>query len=97
MKDKNRTTSEEHRITDALDAMKAEAGDGFCLEKINLAELERRTGISRSKLRRLKKDGFEFKPHGSKGRKAEKTVLSGFTGALENLLRSGVSNSSVCL
>ena len=97
MKDINHTMSEEHLVTDALDAMKAEAGDSFCLEKVNLAELERRTGISRSKLRRLKKNGFEFKPHASKGRKAEKTVLSGFTGALDNLLRSGVSNSSVCL
>lgn len=97
MKDIKHTTSEEPLVTDALDAMKAEAGDSFCLEKVNLAELERRTGISRSKLRRLKRNGFEFKPHASKGRKAEKTVLSGFTGALDNLLRSGVSNSSVCL
>lgn len=31
-----------------------EAGDKFSLSKVNLAELERRTGISRAKLRRLK-------------------------------------------
>lgn len=40
-------------ITQALDEMKKEQGDTFDLKDINLAELERRTGISRAKLRRL--------------------------------------------
>ena len=37
-------------IAQAIEEMKAEQGDSFSLERINLAELERRTGISRGKL-----------------------------------------------
>ena len=37
-------------ITQALDEMKKEQGDTFDLKEINLAELERQTGISRAKL-----------------------------------------------
>ena len=40
-------------IAQAIEEMKAEQGDSFSLERINLAELERRTGVSRSRLRRL--------------------------------------------
>ena len=50
-------------ISQAIEEMKSEQGNNFSLEKINLAELERRTGISRAKLRRLKENGFVFKPH----------------------------------
>ena len=46
-------------IAQAIEEMKAEQGASFSLEQINLAELERRTGISRGKLRRLKKNGFQ--------------------------------------
>ena len=46
-------------ITQAIEEIKNEQGDNFDLQKINLAELSRRTNISRSKLRRLKKNGFE--------------------------------------
>lgn len=82
-------------ITQAIEEMKEEQGDSFSLEKINLAELERRTGISRARLRKLKKDNFQLVPHGSKGRKADYTVLSGFTSVMDNLLKLGVVNSSV--
>lgn len=44
----------ENIISQAIEEMKSEQGINFSLEKINLAELERRTGISRAKLRRLK-------------------------------------------
>ena len=47
-------------IAQAIEEMKAEWGDTFSLEQINLAELERRTGISRGKLRRLKKKAFRI-------------------------------------
>ena len=63
-------------ITQAIEEIKNEQGDSFDLQKINLAELSRRTNISRSKLRRLKKNGFKVKPHASTGRKAKETVLS---------------------
>lgn len=82
-------------ITQAIDAMKAAQGDSFSLEKINLAELERRTGVTRARLRKLKKDNFQLKPHGNKGRKAETTVLSGFTSVVDNMLMAGVDNSAV--
>ena len=52
-------------ITQAIDAMKVAQGDSFSLENINLAELERRTGITRAQLRKLKKDNFQPKPHGN--------------------------------
>lgn len=82
-------------ITQAIDAMKAAQGDSFSLEKINLAELERRTGVTRARLRKLKKDNFQLMPHGNKGRKAETTVLSGFTSVVDNMLMAGVDNSAV--
>lgn len=82
-------------ITQAIDAMKDEQGETFSLEDINLAELERRTGVTRSRLRKLKKDGFQFLPHGNKGRKADVTVLSGYTNVIDDLLKLGIENSSV--
>ena len=83
-------------IAQAIEEMKAEQGSRFQIDHLNLAELERRTGISRSRLRRLKKNGFRVQPHGHSGQKAETTVLSGYTGLLDELLKSGVKNSSVC-
>ena len=82
-------------IAQAIEEMKAEAGNIFQLEKINLAELERRTGISRAKLRRLKGNGFKNKPHGLSGRKAPVTLLSGYSSMLDAMLKSGLDNSSV--
>lgn len=84
-------------VAEAIAEMKAAQGDKFSLEKINLAELERRTNISRAKLRRMKEHGFVETQHASKGRKASSTVLSGYTGILDGLLKNGVTNSSVCL
>lgn len=77
-------------VAKAIEEMMAKQGEKFSLEKINLAELERRTGISRAKLRRMKKHDFEDTEHASKGRKASTTVLSGYTGILDNLLKDGV-------
>ena len=82
-------------IARALNEMKLEAGDSFDLEKVNLAELERRTKISRKKLRKIKEDGFVIKPHGLLGTQKANTVLSGFTDTIDSLLKRGVSNSSV--
>lgn len=66
----NKSNGLDDIISQAIEEMKLEQGNHFSLEKINLAELERRTGISRAKLRRLKKNGFTPKPHGLEGRKA---------------------------
>ena len=74
-------------IAQAIEEMKAEQGDGFSLDRINLAELERRSGVSRWKLRRLKPNGFQDLPRSSKGRKHAATKLSGYTGIIGSLLR----------
>jgi len=77
--------------------MKLEQGDSFDLHKVNLAELQRRTNISRARLRRYKESNFIIQPHARSGTKAQTTVLSGFTGILDDLLRKNVTNASVCL
>ena len=82
-------------IAQAIEEMKVEQGDGFSLDRINLAELERRSGVSRGKLRRLKRNGFQNLPRSSKGRKHAATKLSGYTGIIDSLLRQGTKNSSV--
>lgn len=83
-------------IAQAIEEMEAEAGRTLAIEELNLAELERRTGLSRSKLRTLKGNGFKEMPHGLKG-KSKSTVLKGYTSILDGLLSQGVTNSVVCL
>ena len=70
-------------IAQAIEEMKAEQGDGFSLDRINLAELERRSGVSQDLPRR------------SKGRKHAAAKPSGYTGIIDSLLRQGIKNSSV--
>ena len=93
MENKNNDLTE--IITQALNEMKMELGDSFDIDKVNLAELERRTGITRAKLRRIKSNGFIDKPHGLTGRKAEHTVLSGYTAVIDNLLSKSITNASL--
>ena len=81
-------------ITHALKEMEQEAGDRFDIQKINLADLGRRTGISRKRLRNIQKNGFVVKPHALRGTRKEKTVLSGFTGIIDAQLKKGVTNST---
>ena len=64
--------------------------------KMTAMHIQWTISISRSRLRRYKKDGFIVKPHGRTGRKAEVTVLTGYTGLLDDLLRKNVTNASVC-
>ena len=58
-------------ITQVIEEMKYEQGHKFDLNKINLAELERRTGMTRAQLRRLQKNGFQITSHAITGRKAD--------------------------
>ena len=76
-------------IAQAIEEMKSEQGNNFSLDRINLAELERRTGVSRAKLRRLKQNGFADTPHASQGRKRGQTILTGYTAILDDMLRRG--------
>ena len=41
--------------------MKAEQGEHFSLENVNLTEIKRRTGLSRGKQRKMKRDRFKRK------------------------------------
>ena len=84
-------------VAKTIEQIIAEQGDKFSLEKINLAELERRTVVSRARLRRMKKHSFEDTEHALKGRKVATTLLSSYTGILDSLLQSGAVNSAVCL
>lgn len=83
-------------IAQAIAQMEVEQGENFSLDHINLAELERRTGISRGKLRQLKKNGFQETVSTRAGKKHTVTKLTGYTGIIDNLLRQGIKNSSVC-
>ena len=82
-------------VSRALEDMKAELGEKFNLAKVNLADLKRRTGISRAKLRKMKRDGFKRKRHASAGKTAQTTVLSGFNGITDDCLRKNIANSEL--
>lgn len=82
-------------IDKAIEEMAREAGDSFEIDRLNLAEFSRRTGLSRSKARTLKEKGFVATPHGRCGMRAESTVISGFEGVVNALLMEGVTNSEV--
>ena len=81
-------------LTQNLNELKEEAGDNFNIDKVNLAELERRTGISRGRLRSLKANGFKVKPHGLSGRTSNNNVIQAYSGVIDDLLIKGVSNAS---
>ena len=84
-------------IAQVLEEMKTAAGSDFSLEKINLAELSRRTGITRQRLRTLQKNGFQPVEHGNSGQRLKFTVLDGYTAIIDNLLKLGVTNSTVAI
>lgn len=76
-------------ITQAIEELKSEQADRFDIKKINLAELERRTGLTRAQLRRLKKNNFKVTPHALTGRKADTTIISAYSGVIDDLLKKG--------
>ena len=79
----------------ALEEMAAEAGEGFDPQACNLADLCRRTGLTRSRARTIKGHGFRVLPHGNTGRKAGATVPAGHTGLVDDLPGRGVTSSRV--
>lgn len=84
-------------ITQAINELKQKEGDRFDPQNVNLAELERMTGIPRHQLRRMQQYGFEDLARHSGGNRKKYQVLQGFTDILDTLLKQGISNSSVCL
>ena len=97
MKGESKRDGLQRIIDEALEKMGHDRSDaGFDPMGVNLAEFCRTAGMSRSRARTLRKKGFRA-AHGRCGSKAETTVLSGFEGDLDDLLRRGVTNSTVCL
>ena len=83
-------------LAQALEQIKSREGENFSNEKVNLAELQRVTNITRAKLRRLKQNNFEQKPNGNKGKTSKTNVLSGYESVLNNFLKTNLINSQVC-
>ena len=82
-------------IAQAIAEMEEAYGEFSSLDQINLADLERRTGLSRSKLRRLKKNGFQETPC-TRPQVRKEHIIDGYSSVLDAMLRNGVSNSVVC-
>lgn len=82
-------------IDKALREMAEDAGHPIPEAEVNLAELGRRTNISRSRLRTIKANGFRVCPHGNSGRRAARTRMTGHEQVADGLLAKGVTNSSV--
>lgn len=81
-------------IAQARDKMKKEHGTDFSFSNVNLADLERMNGISRGKLRKIKKDSFVVKPHRNTGKIRYAIVVSGFSVVIDGFLSRGVKNSN---
>jgi transposase len=79
-------------VSQALQEMKEELGESFHIETVNLAALQRKTGISRSRLRRWKRNILSPEQNSRK----RKSILSDYTSILDHLLSSGISNTVIC-
>ena len=79
-------------VSQALQEMKEEQGESFHIETVNLAALQRMTGISRGRLRRWKKNLLSPEQNFRK----RKSILDDYTSVLDHLLSSGVSNTVIC-
>lgn len=75
-------------LTQAIEEMKSESGG-----KINLAELERRTGITRQRLRSLQSKGFTNKT--VKRKTNVYRAMDGYEAICNGLLKKGITNSNV--
>jgi transposase len=77
-------------LTHAVDAVKSRCG------RVVLTEVSRETGISISRLRRLRENGFRVCPNGNKGRRHPVTKLTPFEELInEQYLKRGITNSNV--
>lgn len=85
-------------IAQAIQDMEAELGKKIPLEELNLSELERKTGLSRGKLRWWKKKELE-KLSNTAFLSARISIIDKFEpyqSLMRSLLTQGISNSSVC-
>lgn len=84
-------------ITQTLNSLKEKYGDKFDLNKVSVAFIMQVTNLSRGKVRTLKKHGFVVQPNGHTGTHKSSTVLTGFTGLIDDQLQRGNANSSSIL
>lgn len=97
MNDLDKRDGQQIIIDEALAAMEFDrSADGFDPKGVNLAEFCRITGLTRSKARTLQRKSFSA-VHGSCGRKAKATVITGYEPELDALLSKGITNSSIAL
>ena len=97
MKDISGNDFAKQSLAQAIEDLKSLQGSDFSIDKINLAELERRTGISRQRLRTLKSNGFKPSSGSRTGRMNQKSVIDGYSAIIDNLLMQGITNSVVCM
>ena len=64
------------------------AGKAFSLDKVNLSEFQRRSGLSRQRVRTLARHGFTVRQNGNTGRR-KVSVLSGYEPKVDELLVAG--------
>ena len=95
--DRNERNGPREIIDNALAEMAEEAGGTLGPPRANLAAFCRKTGPARPEARTPEKKGSEVTPHGRCGTRARAAVPAGFTDTIDELLRGGVTNSSVCL
>ena len=62
MNKENKHNDLQEILSQTLNDLKNELSEKFDINKVNLAEMERRTGISRGRLRTLKANGFIVQP-----------------------------------
>lgn len=82
-------------IAKAYEQMKEEGVDSYRGGKPNLTELSRRTGISRRIIGRIMKNGLQPHKHGNSGRRWSHVMVDSAKDKAEELLRSGIVNTSV--
>ena len=95
----SRDLNERNDLQEIIDKALAEMGFGPGgapdPSEVNVSEFARRAGLTRSKARTVKAKGFRATGHGRCGQKARRTVMTGHEEVADDLLRRGVTNSSV--
>jgi len=82
-------------ITKALEEMKTEGCLCKINGKINLSDVKRRTGLPRKTIKRLMDNGLELLPHGNSHKKGKRLISGSNEQLAVELLKQGVTNSSV--
>lgn len=95
--DRNERNGLQEIMDNALAEMAEEAGGTLGPPRANLAAFRGKTGPARPEARTPEKKGFKVTPHGRCGTRARAAVPAGLADTTGELLRGGVTNSSVCL